>query len=260
MSWPGSTVPTTNLDAGSDSPAAARTDLKDAVDKLNTIIGARAATDGVASLDSSGKVPLAQIPTIAIQSGVFVDSTPGSGKTWTVPAGVTKVRVRFAGGGGGGGYVSPGTGGDHGGGGGAGAVCERLFDVVPGSVFNYTVGAAGVGKASSSDGDGTDGGESQVVSPASATPSSLTVRALGGGGGEGPPNRYGGAGGEPIDGYPGFWGGAGASGEARGGMGGANRFTGGSAGAPGYGGGGGFGSGDMTDGFDGLEGVVIFEW
>jgi hypothetical protein len=39
MAWPSGTAGTTNIDAGTDSPAAARADLKDALDKLNLIIG-----------------------------------------------------------------------------------------------------------------------------------------------------------------------------------------------------------------------------
>lgn len=38
MTWPTVAVVTTNIDSGSDSPASARTDLKDAVDKLNQIM------------------------------------------------------------------------------------------------------------------------------------------------------------------------------------------------------------------------------
>lgn len=38
MTWPTAAVVTTNLDAGTDSPASARTDLKDGVDKLNQVI------------------------------------------------------------------------------------------------------------------------------------------------------------------------------------------------------------------------------
>lgn len=38
MAWPASTIPTTNLDAGTDSPAAARPDLLAAVQALNQII------------------------------------------------------------------------------------------------------------------------------------------------------------------------------------------------------------------------------
>ena len=38
MTWPNTTVTTTNLDAGSDEPRLARADLLDAVEKLNQII------------------------------------------------------------------------------------------------------------------------------------------------------------------------------------------------------------------------------
>lgn len=38
MTWPNTTVSTTHLDAGTDEPRLARADLKDAVDKLNSII------------------------------------------------------------------------------------------------------------------------------------------------------------------------------------------------------------------------------
>jgi hypothetical protein len=39
MAWPSGTAGTANIDASTDSPAAARADLKDALDKLNLIIG-----------------------------------------------------------------------------------------------------------------------------------------------------------------------------------------------------------------------------
>lgn len=38
MTWPTVAVGTTNVDAGTDSPAAARTDIKDAIDKLNLMM------------------------------------------------------------------------------------------------------------------------------------------------------------------------------------------------------------------------------
>lgn len=259
MSWPGSTVPTTNLDAGTDSPASARADLKTAVDHLNTIIGARGSTTGIASLDSSGKVPFAQLPVTKFGNGLAVLTNPTT--SWTVPADVYRIKVRAVGGGGGGGYTTPGTGGDHGGGGGAGAVVERWFDVTPGAVFTCSIGLGGAGKSAASDGDGADGGDTVFMSPGSgAVPASHEVRAKGGGGGEGPPNRFGGAGGEPIGGNLNLWGGAGVSGTTRGGVGGANAMTGGAAGAVGVGGGGGGGSGSLTPGFSGLDGVIVIEW
>jgi hypothetical protein len=45
MSWPASNVPTTNLDAGTDSPASARADLLQAVQYVNTFIAEAARLD-----------------------------------------------------------------------------------------------------------------------------------------------------------------------------------------------------------------------
>lgn len=254
--WPAGPTDTTDTDAATDSPATARSDLLDAIQKLNLIIAARGIADGIAGLDSNGKTPQAQLPL----PQRLVDAVPGSGKTWTVPAGVTRVLAKLAGAGAGGGYTSVGTGGDHGGGGGAGACCERYITVVPGSVLTYTVGAKGAGHSNSSDGNGADGGDSTVTTPASATPASTTITAGGGKGGEGPPNRFGGGGGQGSNGDVNLPGGAGQSGGTRGGVGGGNSLTGGNAGSVTYGGGGGFGSGGGTPGFDGLDGVVMFEW
>lgn len=253
-------VITTNIDAGSDSPATARGDLKAACDELTNVINGRGAADGVASLDSAGLVPVTQLPAVPLLNGIQVISTPGSG-TWTVPAGVTVIEVEVVGAGGGGGYTSVGTGGDHGGGGGAGAFASKRFAVVPGTDFSYTIGAHGVGKANSSDGDGTAGGQTTLTSPASATPPSYTVTAGGGDKGYGPgTSNFGGAGGSASGGDVNLVGGAGASGATRGGMGGGNALVGGVAGAAGYGGAGGFGSGGGTSAFDGLDGVIIIRW
>jgi len=60
--WPSTTpVPITNLDATTDNPGSSRADLKDAVDRLNAILTARAAVDGVCDLDGSGLVPSARL-------------------------------------------------------------------------------------------------------------------------------------------------------------------------------------------------------
>jgi hypothetical protein len=258
MTWP--TTPgfsKANLDAGSDSPGLARPDIYSAMADLESVINGRGQASGVASLGSDTLVPLAQLPVTPITTGRMVDGTAGAGKTWNVPAGVTRVRVRVVGAGAGGGYSGS---GDHGGGGGAGGYAEKHFTVVPGSTFTYTVGAKGVGKSSAGDGDGTDGGASSVVSPASATPGSTTVTAAGGTKGLGPPDRFGGAGGSTTNADLGVSGGAGVSGATRGGAGGGSALGGGVAGATGYGGAGGFGSGGGTSAFNGLDGVVIFEW
>lgn len=263
MAWPSTTVPTTNLDAGTDSPAVARSDILTMAQNVNTMKDGRGSANGVAPVDASSLVPLANLPITPITGGIDVKRTPAVTQNWTVPAGVTRVRVRACGGGGGGGYTSAGTGGDHGGGGGGGGYIEQVFTVVAATNFTYQVGAGGPGGPITGDNDGTDGGDTTVTSPASATPSTLTITAKGGTGGKGPASRFGGGGGSLVNGDLGIEGGAGASGEARGGMGGTSGM-----GGPGnatasllFGaGGGGFGSGNGTAGFPGKDGMVVFEW
>lgn len=262
MTWGNpANVVTTNLDNASDSPANARPDIKMAFDELTNVINGRGAASGVASLDSTTKIPSAQLPASIVMRPRHVFTVGGS-STWNVPAGVTQILVKLWGGGGGGGYTSVGTGGDHGGGGGGGGYCEKYFDVVPGSTFNYTIGSGGTGKANSSDGDGAAGGDTTITSPASATPSALTVTAGGGDKGYGPASsRFGGAGGLGTSGDVNMRGGAGMSGFTRGGSGGSASGGGspGQAGAlkvEGYGGGG-FGSGGGTSAFDGMNGTIV---
>lgn len=63
MTWgTAGNVSTTNLDAGTDSPAAARADIKAAFDELTNVINGRAAANGVPSLDSGSKIPASQLP------------------------------------------------------------------------------------------------------------------------------------------------------------------------------------------------------
>lgn len=263
--WPGSDVSTTNLDAGADSPASARPDLKSAVDNLNSIRQCRDAANGIPSLDANTKVTHGQIPMLASMRVLVSDIVPAGTVSYVVPADVYRILVIVAGAGGGGGYITTGTGGDHGGGGGAGGVSMRFFDVVPGSTVTYAVGAKGVGKDNSSDGDGTDGGNTTFTSAASSTPASTTITGGGGTKGLGLPDRVGGVGGAGSGGEMNLLGGNGASGARRGGQGGGNFFNGGVAitqqGAAGNNGGfgpGGFGSGSTGGGgFDGASGGIL---
>jgi hypothetical protein len=55
-------VTTTYLDSANDSPAQARVELYNALLELQNVINGRAAASGVASLDSSSKIPVAQLP------------------------------------------------------------------------------------------------------------------------------------------------------------------------------------------------------
>lgn len=56
LGWPTVAVNTTNLDAATDSRAAARVDLLDAVQKLNVMIADRGIANGVAALTSAGGI------------------------------------------------------------------------------------------------------------------------------------------------------------------------------------------------------------
>jgi len=79
---------------------------------------------------------------------VFQTSTPGTG-TWTVPAGVTSVKVECWGGGGGGqgSRIDGSTYGSGSGGAGGEYARENAWVVTPGANITYQVGAGGAGQA-----------------------------------------------------------------------------------------------------------------
>jgi hypothetical protein len=161
---------------------------------------------------------------IGNQGQVFTSSG-----TFTVPAGITAVKVTVVGGGGGGATVS--SGGNAGGGGGGGGVSIRyVTGLTPSGTVSVTVGS--LGSAS------TGGGTSSFGSSASAT---------GGGGGSG---GTGGAGGSGSSGDINITGGAGGNGAAWSGC--SNSST--SAGAGGAAGGGKGGNG-VADGFGDIGGA-----
>lgn len=63
MAWADSSnIVTTNLDSGTDTPAAARPDLKAALDELTLVIDGRATANGVAPLNASSKVAATYLP------------------------------------------------------------------------------------------------------------------------------------------------------------------------------------------------------
>jgi hypothetical protein len=74
MAFPtGTTIPTNNLDAGTDSPASARADLLAAVTAVNDIIASANAASGVLVLTGGAKLPSSTIPTqITLSTGVQV--------------------------------------------------------------------------------------------------------------------------------------------------------------------------------------------
>jgi len=81
-------------------------------------------------------------------------TTSGS---WTVPAGVTSLKVETWGGGGGGGLAYGNDLGTAGGGGGGGGYATSTLAVSPGQVYTYTIGAGGAGGTFSTLDGGTGG-------------------------------------------------------------------------------------------------------
>ena len=76
MAWP--TTTTTNyLDSDADSVLLARTEIYAAAVAVNDIIASRAAVDGIASLDGTGRVPAGQLPTTQTTTTLF---QPSSGR------------------------------------------------------------------------------------------------------------------------------------------------------------------------------------
>jgi hypothetical protein len=172
-----------------------------------------------------------------------------AGGTFTVPAGVYRIKGRVWGGGGGGG--TPGGGPSGGGGGGAGAYAEGVFDVVPGQTITVTVGAAGAVAG--------NGGTSSLGALLSCT------------GGVGGGVSAGGAAGTPTGGQLQITGQGGASGSVFGGVGLGGNGGAAFGGSGGYGtlgvsaqgltpGGGGSGGGNGNSGSGGGAGRVIVEW
>lgn len=115
-----------------------------------------------------------------VVNGVSTNRAITSQTTWTVPAGVTKVRLTCVGGGGGGGrYNSTYYGGDAGGGGG---FSSAEYTVTPGETLTINVGAGGGGRYNGTSGYGATGG-STTITDANTGGSNVSLTATGGAGG-----------------------------------------------------------------------------
>jgi len=181
-----------------------------------------------------------------------------SGGTFTIPTGVTKIKMTIVGGGGNGSSASQPNGGT--GGGGGGAAIKFLSGLTPGNTLTVTVGTA-----------------QNTSSVASGTQSITTVSATGG---SAPTGGIGSSGDMNIKGQGGGWGTIGitGSGNTRGGAGGSSIFGGGAPGSTSgdnarstaggaYGGGGNGGNFDTACGGSGNQGggagasgVVLIEY
>lgn len=189
--------------------------------------------------------------------GFSRSSVISASTVWTVPVGVSSLRVRLVGGGGGGdvGYA--------GGGGGAGGYAEGVIPVQPGQQFALSVGSGGAGSPGRS-----------TAAPGNTTSfAGLLSATAGGGGGSANPYSPGGTSGQGSGGslaIPGGFGGDGYPNDfVPGGYGGASAFGGGGRGsrggggpaqgqAPGSGGGGGYQI--PSAGGTGAAGLIVIEY
>lgn len=136
-------------------------DLK--ISQLNELTDA-ADTDILAIVDDpSGSPETKYITKANLLNGYFGPAsisllTAGTAATYTVPAGIYRLRVTVvgAGGGGGGSDASVGNLGVSSGGG-AGAYAIRIETTTPGATFTYTIGALGAGGTAGNN-SGTAGG------------------------------------------------------------------------------------------------------
>ncbi|MGH7243623.1 MAG: glycine-rich domain-containing protein [Phycisphaerales bacterium] len=250
--WPTSAGFTTNnVDNPNDSPAAARSDIDTLMDNVTDMIGARGAANGVAGLDSGGKVPIGQLPDAvssaggSVEKGIATWGVPGV-YLWTVPANVYRLKRESVGAGGGGsnGYTGAGPNAP-GWGGGAGGYAIDIIAVTPGDTVTITVAAGGVGGSGFSTAAcaGGNGGNSSI------TVNGSTLVGNGGQGGQ-QPAAAAGAGGafsgpamQARHGNPGF-----------GSFGGTNEYSGWNPSGSSYGGGGGWGVSGAGTAYAGLNG------
>ncbi len=245
------------------APATTGTEVTPPVDPGWVALAAIAVSYGATAIDSSLIFPAW---TTRFVNFKLPDLRPGfasavaftSSGSFTVPVGVTRLKVRVVGGGGAGGTHATQPGG---GGGAGGEATEWLSGVVPGTIIPVTVGAGG--QPSSGAGNGGTGGASSFGSYVSAT------GGTGGGGGSGSGTPTGGQGGSGSGGtvnLAGSWGGDAIPSAGRGGDGGGPGAGKGGTGVAGQSapagsaGGGGGGGGNGLAGGAGGGGLVMVEY
>jgi hypothetical protein len=215
----------------------------------------------VANTNITGVITTSQLASGALSAGGNGQAFTSTG-TFTIPTGITRVKVTVVGAGGGG------AGGYGGGGGGGGTAIAFLTGLVSGNTLLVSAIGAG-GNGSSGLGSGSAGGTSTV---ASGTQTISTISASGGSGGTGGsssnPGGIGGIGSGGTVNIAGQGGGGYANSGSMGGTGGSSTMGGGGIGSAtgssaqgGYGGGGGAaGNNTGQSGGNGAQGIVIFEW
>ncbi len=170
-----------------------------------TVIGdssVRATAGAVRPLYSSGNTMIvggAGATVAGRLRGAFTSPTAGSPSpyrkltasgSFTVPAGITQVRVRAIGAGGGGGSAGAATGATlqaGGAGGSGGTVIDEEISVNPGDVLTITIGTGGTGRTGGAapGGTGLNGNTGNATTVANTTQSTTPITAQGGNGGTG---------------------------------------------------------------------------
>lgn len=247
--------------------SAAKTSVADTTGYI-TMSGSTSGTVQIQpSAAASGTVILPNGGTLAV--GIPNKQIFTSGGTFTIPAGVTALKVSVVGAGGAGGGATTTANASGTGGFGGGAAVKWLSGLTPGNTLTVAVGTGGTGVAN---GAGNSGGNSSV---SSGTQTISTITGSGGGGGATTGNIVLFSGGTATGGDQNITGGSPTSMLVNycnaGSVGGTSIFSGGGAGGftgagvagtnPGAGGGGaGGGAGGTVAGGAGANGIVIFEW
>jgi hypothetical protein len=146
---------------------------------LNALMPSQTGNSGrVLSTDGTNTSWVENIPTVPRGAVLYTSNT-----TFTVPAGVTTIKVTVTGGGGGSPLTEVAEGGEIlGGPGGIGATAMGYITVTPGTTYNITVGAGGNGSTSTTPQNATGGGTSSIgLLPAGGGPVQQQVAASGGG-------------------------------------------------------------------------------
>lgn len=258
---------TVNLQLKAGAPATTGSQTTPAPDAGNVGLWVITIANGQTTITAGNIVKYPTSPFIPAKLGVgslfgFSNSLSFSNSgTFTVPNGVTTIKVRAWGGGGGGGGSS--AAGAAASGGGAGGYTEGIYTVIPGTVLTVTIGAGGAGGSGS--GFGINGNPTTVGALCTAGGG---ARGAGSASGGQPSAGAGGtASGGNIQNAPGQQGGPGIaiSGTGIGGQGGTPVFyssapIGIGVGSNGSIGAGGNGGANNAIGGSGGGGLVTFEW
>jgi hypothetical protein len=217
--------------------------------------------EGDSSITDNGTAVSSSEPFTLTPDGQFFT---GSG-TFTIPTGITAVKVTIVGGGGGGGGATAANNG--GGGGSGGAAIKFLTGLTPGNTITVTIGAGGTGNSAAAGNAGT----ASTISSGTQTITTVTANGGSGGNANGTQSSGGSGGAISTNGTANFGGNTGNDGIGiTGGAGAGSMYAGGgpnsNGGNPGNaatscgGGGGGAGAGANRTGGSGSAGCALFEW